>query len=284
MPSSPPSEQSAVTVGAVGERSLATERWRSAIEYALYLEHLVEYDWVKSFCPNQRVIELGCGFGYGTRRVAEVADQVVAYDVDDELLSQLQPFATDNLTFAMYDGDRLPLADDAVDVAFSLHVVEHVDDPKAFLEEQRRVTRPGGAVLVGTPNGAERLLPGQRPWNPYHLREYRPAEFVSLMQSVFPTFEVFGVFAAESIQRLQDAKMRRRRTQALKWVSQSMPGPMWRGSLKTMGRLRAQFRGEADQGRPADAYPFSANDYEIRPELDGSVGLLAVGKPEAASS
>ena len=44
------------------------------------------------------------------------------------------------------DGVRLPFADDSIDIAFSSNVLEHVPDPKAFLDEALRVTKPNGTV------------------------------------------------------------------------------------------------------------------------------------------
>jgi SAM-dependent methyltransferase len=46
------------------------------------------------------------------------------------------------------DGNRLPLADGTVDLAFSSNVLEHVPEPGRFLDEMVRVTRPGGIIYV----------------------------------------------------------------------------------------------------------------------------------------
>lgn len=45
-----------------------------------------------------------------------------------------------------------PLADDEFDVVLSLETVEHFDDPRRFIKELGRVTRPGGTLLLSTPN------------------------------------------------------------------------------------------------------------------------------------
>ena len=47
-----------ITAGRIGERALDTERWRSEQEYALYLEHRAEYDWVSGFCAGAQVAEV----------------------------------------------------------------------------------------------------------------------------------------------------------------------------------------------------------------------------------
>jgi SAM-dependent methyltransferase len=54
--------------------------------------------------------------------------------------------------------DRIPVADSSLDVVVSIDVHEHLTDCAPFNEELRRVVRPGGIVVVTTPNGD--------PWKP----------------------------------------------------------------------------------------------------------------------
>src|SRR5207244_3958699 len=60
----------------------------------------------------------------------------------------------DDVTFvaADLDGGRLPLDDDAADVTAAVEVIEHLDNPRAFMRELTRVTRPAGWIVVTTPN------------------------------------------------------------------------------------------------------------------------------------
>jgi 2-polyprenyl-3-methyl-5-hydroxy-6-metoxy-1,4-benzoquinol methylase len=50
------------------------------------------------------------------------------------------------------DKDRLPLPDGSVDAAAAVEVIEHLDNPRAFVRELARVVRPGGWVVLTTPN------------------------------------------------------------------------------------------------------------------------------------
>jgi 2-polyprenyl-3-methyl-5-hydroxy-6-metoxy-1,4-benzoquinol methylase len=50
------------------------------------------------------------------------------------------------------DRDRLPLGDAAADVTAAVEVIEHLENPRAFVRELARVTKPGGWVVVTTPN------------------------------------------------------------------------------------------------------------------------------------
>jgi SAM-dependent methyltransferase len=70
--------------------------------------------------------------------------------------------------------DWIPLADSSVDVAVSIDVHEHLADCRAFGRELHRVVRPGGTVVVTTPNGD--------PWKPATL----------IKRAIGMTREVYG--------------------------------------------------------------------------------------------
>jgi len=79
-----------------------------------------------------------------------------------------------NLTKLRADATRLPLADGCVDLLMAFQLLEHVPRSAALaiLAEAGRVLRPGGRGFLTTPNARWRLLPGQRPWNPFHAVEW----------------------------------------------------------------------------------------------------------------
>ena len=70
----------------------------------------------------------------------------------------------------------LPLADDSVDLTVSLQVIEHVHDVPGYLASLRRVTSPGGRVVVATPNRLTFTPDGDVPTNPFHDLEFSPTE------------------------------------------------------------------------------------------------------------
>ena len=65
----------------------------------------------------------------------------------------------------LYDGRRLPYRDDTFDVVGALNVLEHVEDPEAFVAEAVRVCVPGGRVVLSSPNFLRFLG-----WRDYHPR------------------------------------------------------------------------------------------------------------------
>jgi 2-polyprenyl-3-methyl-5-hydroxy-6-metoxy-1,4-benzoquinol methylase len=94
------------------------------------------------------VLDVGCGTGRLAPRLAERWPRYVGLDVVryPGLGPGLEFHAVD------LDADALPLADDSVDLAVAVETIEHLENPRRFMRELTRVIRPGGCVVVTTPN------------------------------------------------------------------------------------------------------------------------------------
>ena len=92
--------------------------------------------------------DIGCGTGELWQALRGSFSKCVGVDaVRYEGLPQDVEFHGADL-----DSARLPLADGSLDAAASVEVIEHLENPRAFVRELARVVRPGGWVVVTTPN------------------------------------------------------------------------------------------------------------------------------------
>jgi SAM-dependent methyltransferase len=90
-------------------------------------------------------------------------------------------------------------AESADDVVF-LQTIEHLEDPGAALEHFRSLVEPRGRVWLSTPNVLTLAPKGaERSGNPWHVHEYRSAEFEQLCREHFGSVQMFGLFHARRL-------------------------------------------------------------------------------------
>ena len=103
---------------------------------------------------GDRVLDVGCGTGFATEGLLEHTDDVWGLDQSAHQLEKaFEKFGKrDRVKFHRGDAERLPFADDSFDAYWSSGSIEYWPDPVAALREARRVTKPGGPVLVVGPD------------------------------------------------------------------------------------------------------------------------------------
>lgn len=94
------------------------------------------------------LVDVGCGVGNLRRLVGDRFDRYLGVDV-----VRYDDFPTDaELRLADLESDEIPLPDDAADVVAAVETIEHLENPRRFVRELARIVRPGGWVVVTTPN------------------------------------------------------------------------------------------------------------------------------------
>jgi len=155
------------------------------------------------YVGNKRVLEIGCGSGYGADYLSKSASSVVATDISAENIADCQDkYGRKNLDFVEANGLNLPFENGSFDVVVSFQVIKHIAPKNVlnYLSEIKRVLNSEGVFLVSTPNSRLRLLPFQKPWNPEHKIEYKDEELKKLLGRVFKEVEVYGLCGSNAIQ------------------------------------------------------------------------------------
>lgn len=134
---------------------------------------------------GDRVLDVGCGIGYGMNLLSIKAKEVYGVDVDKKAVA----YCSDQLLgknpkikeLKDYDGYHLPYEDKFFDVVTCVDVLEHVEDYDAFLDELVRVAKK--TVVLDTPNRRpEYTNPDGTPKNYWHLREWKAEELREILK------------------------------------------------------------------------------------------------------
>ena len=142
MPTSP--SPSAPLADKAAERGNPSFVWRAGQERRLAM--------VEAAAPlaGKVVVDAGCGIGAYMRAIRERTPFAFGFDVEFERLAEGHRDGIAGMIAAV--GERLPYADNSIDVILSNEVLEHVDDDRASAREIVRVLRPGGRAIIFAPN------------------------------------------------------------------------------------------------------------------------------------
>ncbi|MCK4546801.1 MAG: class I SAM-dependent methyltransferase [Candidatus Eisenbacteria sp.] len=154
----------------------------------LFLEHMTRYLFASSLIEGKRVLDAGCGCGYGSYHLARGgAESVLGIDISEEAVAYCREhYRSERLSYEQRDVLNTGLDEASFDAIVCFEVFEHVPEPEVLLDEMRRLLRPDGVLVLSTPNANTYAAGGKDGDNPFHYREYTPDEFEGLLKNRFP--------------------------------------------------------------------------------------------------
>jgi SAM-dependent methyltransferase len=161
------------------------ERFIPGVSGEIEAEHFHRYLLAAKIAAGRDVLDIACGEGYGSHVLAGVARSVVGVDIAIDAIDHARKtYLAPNLSFTHSACAPLPLVDDSVDLVVSFETIEHHDQHEAMIREFRRVLRPGGLVIISSPNRPEYDKTLSKP-NPHHVKELDFYEFADLLSTFF---------------------------------------------------------------------------------------------------
>ncbi|KAA6440363.1 class I SAM-dependent methyltransferase [Dyadobacter flavalbus] len=132
------------------------------------------------------VIELGCGTGYGLEILSPYCDWIAGVD---KYQPDYKCINSKSAVFRSYLPQLNNIGSNSFNTVICFQVIEHIEDDVLLLNEIHRILKPGGKVILTTPN---KLMSLTR--NPHHIREYTPETMKELVASNFKIYDIKGVY------------------------------------------------------------------------------------------
>lgn len=154
----------------------------------LWSEHIARYAFAQPYAKGKRVLDAGCGTGYGSAELAQCASGVIGVDIAAGAVEYARTnYPIPSLLFVQSSCTAFPFASHSFDLVVAFEVIEHLTGYRQFLDECGRVLTPKGLLIVSSPNkryyAETRAASGP---NPYHEHEFESAEMVEELRRVFP--------------------------------------------------------------------------------------------------
>lgn len=126
-------------------------------------------------------LDIFCGNGYGAHQISMAGHNVLAIDGSREAIELAQQhYETPNILFC-HKLWPVRLPETAFDFAFCLESIEHLEDSEAFLRDILKALKPGGIIVLSTPN--EDMMPFVPTQHKFHFRHFTKEQIFNLLQS-----------------------------------------------------------------------------------------------------
>jgi len=166
-----------------GEQVIATEQEAKEV----YGDIEFRYGLATPYAQNKEVLDIACGTGIGTINFSSIAKNIVGMDYGEEVINYAKKnFKRENITYIIWNAEKVfPFEDNTVDLITAFEFIEHIKGYKHFLKECNRVLKPGGVMVLTTPNAKHNKV-----MHMWHVQEFTNDELKQLLKGYFPSASV----------------------------------------------------------------------------------------------
>ena len=159
------------------ELNQVSEASRQRGRHGTAANHIRLYDQV--WCPEMTVIDLGCGMGQGSRKMAQTAKAVVGVERDPDSIMYCNESPMARVQYALIDVFKFAEVNPSLkfDVCTCIEVIEHIDDYEKLLDIIAGFANDTAYISTIKNTGTKIISPE------FHVREWTPDEFKELIRS-----------------------------------------------------------------------------------------------------
>ncbi len=180
------------SVGQSYRSRIMQRTWRNGQNAILKYKEIL----AKRIKPGMRILQAGCGWDKNevTRPYKKICD-VVGIDLDPRVEARYHS------KFILGSISKMPIENESFDIITSEYVMEHIKEPAAVFREMARVLKPGGWLLLLTPNlySYKGLIAHLTPYK-FHIKMGRLRDGKGYEADMYPTF--YGCNTAPKLSRM----------------------------------------------------------------------------------
>lgn len=161
----------------------------------LALEHYHRYYLASRFAQGKRILDIGCGEGYGSAFLSQTADTVIGIDLDPDAIDHARKHYSGipNLSFEVGNCEEIPRISGNFDMVVGFELLEHLDSDHQprLLSSVLQVLKPDGLFMVSSPEKNEyaEIHPAG---NEFHRNEMTGPELKSFLSQYFKFVHLCG--------------------------------------------------------------------------------------------
>lgn len=153
-----------------------------------FWEHIYRYKFALRYIPKKRVLDIACGEGYGTYTMS-MCNSIFVLGIDISKQAVLNVKKKYRSDVCVSDCTAVSVKSHSFDVIVSFETLEHIKEPEIFIKECARLIKPGGRLIISTPN--KEVYRKTSRDSTYHCSELNDIEFASLLLRYFKSFRLY---------------------------------------------------------------------------------------------